>query len=234
MDLQKTLLILQIACFIINLLLSGAALQKYLQKKNSISLNLFLAFSNTTIALVFQIILTGGFLNDLNSQSAFMTFMNSYLLPYIFLATGLFFLLQFSFEVFYKGEESLLLTKIALIFLIALITWALIDYRTVYDDDIVDFLLSVDFHTILYAMLIVPSIIFNGARLKKRIKGEAEYPRIRDITLMGVFMFITVIFLVAETVVGIVSGEYINVFSFLSWPFAAVGLYIAYRGLYKK
>lgn len=231
-----SLFVLQIITLIFSCIITGYGFHRYIQKKNNIAQTLLIAFIMFTIALIFQIIAQLMTNFTIVTDNYILKLLIGYRFAYFSLSIGLYFMLRFSFSVFERDEASKKYNLITLILLICLIIFGLIeDYIVPQDiDEISDFLLSLDFYVVLYALLIIPAIIFRGLQLMKKVKGEPEYPKIFTITLMGIFLFITVLSLILETLVGMLTGDWTNFFSYTNWPIAIFCLFLAYSGFYKK
>jgi len=225
------------------------ALKRYMEKRSEISKTLVITFGMFSLAMIFQIWGTWGSLYNLWNIGPYKFGDPNFLLnlvlfqisnsqmAYIFLVLGLLFLYRFTFELTKRENDSPKKYRFATLFACLIIFWALI--RVQFDlptgDMLLEFLLMVDPYVVIFCFFMSVPIIHQGFILQRKIpKDDPMFPKIRMMMIMGIFIFIMTLSLILETVWGVTTGEWSNIFSFLGWGFALGGIITAYLSFYKR
>lgn len=222
---------------------------RYKEKKSEISKILVITFGMFFLAMVFQIWSSWiGIFNLWNIGSFkfgdpnfilnwFLELVRLSQMAYIFLILGLLFLYKFAFELTRRDIETQKKYTIATLFTILIILWGVIRIQIIVptNNSLLDFILMLDPYVILFCFFMSVPIITQGRILLKKVPNDDPmYPKIRTMTLMGIFIYIMTLSFIIETMWGMIFGEWTNLFSFLGFGFALCGLITAYISFYKR
>jgi hypothetical protein len=158
-------------------------------------------------------------------------------MAYFFLILGLLYLFKFAFQLTQRENEPIKFLLIAQVFAATLILWGIfrLQINIPTGDSLLEFITMIDPYVVIFGFLMTIPIIRQGYILQKKIpKDDPMQPKIRDMTKMGIYIFIMVLFFILETVWGLVSNEWTNPFSFLGFGFALIGLISGYLSFYKR
>lgn len=224
------------------------AFLRYREKKSDVSKTLLITFLMFFVAMIFQIWGTWGSMNGITYGSYLFgepDFILNWIqqlifqsqMAYFLLILGLLSLFKFAFQLTQRENEPIKYLFFAQIFAAILILWGIfrLQLNITTEDSLLQFITMIDPYVVIFGLLMTIPIIRQGLILLKKIpKDDPMIPKIRDMTKMGIYIFIMVLFFIIETVWGLVSNEWTNPFSFLGFGFALIGLISGYLSFYKR
>lgn len=242
-----TLAFWQLIASMLVLFLYILAIRRHKKKKIKPWSNLVLAFTGFWLASIFQII--GTFFNIYNIGTASINFKNSYWIvifilklineyqiSYFCVMIGTYFFYKFAQYIFQeeinKAGENIALGSLIIIILFGIIRfpWERINISMG-----TELIFKIDLYVAIFEFLILIPILKHSAKLYKHIlkdvplQNNIKYLAIT--TTLFIIMMLTYIF---ETIWGVMTGNPVNIFSFIASIFVILSLCSAYRGFYGK
>jgi hypothetical protein len=155
----------------------------------------------------------------------------------MFLVVGQLYLLHFAFSLSQKEDEKPRHFYFAWAAALLIIFWGAIRVLLALpaEPEILVFLATMDPYVVLFSVFVSMPIIRQGAYLLKRVPPTDElYPKIRAMTAMGGSLFLMTMGFILETLYGIFTGVWVNVFTFLGFGFALISIIMAYASFYRR
>lgn len=158
-------------------------------------------------------------------------------LSYYLLLIGTHYLYKLSNHLSDGGNESKSMIKSSKAIVTAVILYGIISYplEPLGLGLVSDIFYRIDLYVLAYQISVLLPTFYKTLKLKKNIDPNHKlYDNINNIILMLFFLKGVVVFYVAETIWGIFSGEYYNIFTFIATFMSFATLLAGNRGFYKN
>jgi hypothetical protein len=222
--------------------------QRYKEKRNAISKELLITFVMFWFALILQMIGTILQINEIGSGSTFyedpnwisnwlIKLVSEYNITFALIMIGTYHLYKFSRYVFQSENLSKKGPIIASIFIVCIVTLAVVRYPFLSPDLAIEIqlLLQADLYSIVFFFAIIIPILRQSILLRKKVSPtDPIASNLKYLGIMMIFFIITLIMFVLETIWNISTGETQNIFSFLANILVIFTILSAYRGFYSR
>jgi len=158
---------------------------------------------------------------------------------YVFLIFGMYFIYRFSVLLSrpdYKEKKPV--DYIAMIGSFIILFYGFVRIWTdeiPINGEVAEILRSVDIYVVFLSLVMIFPMLKTSITLIIRLEEDnKDRSRIMYMLSLSIFLLLLIISFVLETVYGIMTGNFTNIFSFIAWICVIVALISAYLSFYKK